>query len=455
MLPQKMAIVGLGVSGRSAFKAAANCGIEVCGFDQKTTTLEGDLVIESDPTLLAGKIIAGGFPVAVVSPGISPHTPLLRALRSAGIELWSEVELAWRIQESGSHAGRPWFVVTGTNGKTTTVGLLTSILTTAGMEVCEVGNVGLPITSQVDSAAEVFVVEISSFQLETTLTMAPELSICLNIESDHVDWHGSVEEYQRAKARVYDRTRGARVFFASDPIVQAMAPSAIDAASSSLVAIGENFVPRIGNDIYFNGEVLIHGDRVTFWEERGYSSSLGEDIQAAAALALLYGIAPEAVRIGIETYQPDAHRQALVSCHGGINWIDDSKATNSHAAAAALRDKPDGAVIWIAGGDTKGQTFDTLVEEVAPKLKAAVLIGKDRQPLAEALARCAPDVPVVNDEYTGVPEEWMPHVVAIAADLAQSDDYVVLAPACASWDQFVSYAQRGEIFSRAVLGMED
>lgn len=452
MLPPKIAVVGLGVSGKSAYQVAARRGIEVCGFDQsKPSDFDGLCVIDPDARELASAVATGGYPVAVVSPGIPIGSDLLVALRCAGIELWSEVELAWRLQESGTHAGRPWLVVTGTNGKTTTVGVLTAILGHAGVRVAEVGNVGLPITSQVDTDAEVFVVEISSFQLETTVSMRPELSICLNIESDHVDWHGSVEDYRNAKGRVYDRTKKARFYFDGDQLVKHLAEAAIEAADSELVAIGGAYLPIEDHQILGVNRVLVDGDRVGFWKERGYSHALGADIQAAAALSLAYGVPAASIEAGVAQYRPHAHRQELVSTAQGVLWIDDSKATNSHAAAAVLRDRDPGSVIWIAGGDAKGQDFDALVVEVASRLKAVVLIGEDRLALRSALAKNAPGVEIYEVEGGGDPQEWMGEVVARAQAEAEPGDSVILAPACASWDQFSSYAQRGQVFAQAVL----
>lgn len=459
VIPSRVAVIGLGASGTSAWQALHDRGCEVCVFDQRAPSgTHGAIRVVANPdqTELANAILAWSPEVVVTSPGVPATSSLLRTITAAGIPLWGEVELAWRLQEAGPGRGRPWLCVTGTNGKTTTVGILTAILAAAGEKVAEVGNVGLPITSQIDSAATVFAVEVSSFQLETALSLEPEASLCLNIDADHLDWHGTADAYRLAKGRVFDGAQRARVFFEGDAVVASLAHDAVR-TTAPLLGLSRS-TPQSGQ-IGISGETIVDGadgtvlailGEIPFLVQRNYSSALLDDVLAAVALARVHGVGPQAIQRGLRGFTLDAHRQALVSEADQVRWIDDSKATNAHAAQAALRDVPAGTAIWIAGGDPKGQDFDSLVASVADRLRAAVLIGVDRGPLKEAFARQAPGVPLIEVHGEGTPAQWMATVVQAAAQRAQTGDSVVLAPACASWDQFDNYSQRGEVFSEAV-----
>ena len=227
------AVVGWGKSGQGAAGALLARDWQVRAFDARggqslffDDVAGVEVHAEQDPTALVNAIIEAGPDLVVVSPGVPAHHPVFAACEQAGIDLWGEVELAWRLQEEGPHAGRPWLTVTGTNGKTTTVGMLGQILRSAGVKVEEVGNIGTPITRAIDSDAEVFAVELSSFQLHTARTVSPLASICLNVDADHLDWHGSVEAYAADKARVYENTIKACIYPASDRRVEAMVENA-------------------------------------------------------------------------------------------------------------------------------------------------------------------------------------------------------------------------------------
>ncbi len=464
MIPRRVAVLGAGTSGQAAAVAAARAGAKVRVFDQAADSNlqvppEITIPLTSDPDAadLAAAVLAWDPHVVVASPGIPPHSPLIADLGSK--PLWSEVELAWVLQEESSLAGRPWLLVTGTNGKTTTVGLLTSILGAAGENVAEVGNVGLPITSQVYGPASVFAVEISSFQLEHSAGLAPEASVCLNVEEDHLDWHGSAAKYRLAKGKVYDGTTGARFYFEEYPGVRQLAARAQRSGSSKLVPLDIRSVPHAGIGVsgddlvdhrFLDAVLLADLGRVPFYVSQGRPASLRQDIVAAAALARAHGVAAEAVQLGLESYQPDAHRGALIADSSSVRWVNNSKATNAHAALAALRDISPGTAIWIVGGDPKGQDFEQLVAGARQSLRAAVLIGADQEPVRRALCHQAPETPIVEIAGVGSPSEWMGDVVKAAAGYARPGDTVLLAPACASWDQFQSYAERGDVFAAAV-----
>ncbi len=467
-----IAVIGWGTSGRAAALALVQRGHRVVGFDQRAPESASDdglkdvdVHVVAEEAALADVVLAIHPRLVVVSPGVAPHTPVWRRTKEAGIPLWGEVELAWRLQESGPHAGRPWLTVTGTNGKTTTVGMLGSILRAAGEKALEVGNIGRPITRAIDSDATAFAVELSSFQLETTYTVSPEASICLNVDADHLDWHGSVQAYAAAKARIYHLTRVACIYPAADVEIEHMVEEAdvVEGARAIGITLG---IPAISQVGLVEGSLVDRAFLRTRHHEALHLATLDDlvhvaraqpspavvsDALAAAALARAHGVAPEYVAAGLRDFRPAAHRRAVIGEVADMTWIDDSKATNAHAAAASVAGLEPGTVIWIAGGDAKGQDFDDLVAQVAPLLRGVVLIGADRAPLRGSLRRKAPDVPVV--EVDGH-EDWMFSVVNEAVGLSHPGDTVVLAPATASWDQFHDYGQRGDVFVDAVRRLD-
>ncbi len=472
----RVVVVGLGTSGRAAAHVLDAVGATVLALDSDPEVVESaDLPggvargAEPDAERLAARALEGrhGLPdVLVASPGLRPRIPVLERAAAAGVPCWSEVELAWRIQEAPA-SDVPWLTLTGTNGKTTTVGMLSAILTAAGLRAPAVGNVGSPISMTVlEGEVDVLAVELSSFQLHLSHTVAPRASACLNIAPDHIDWHGSYGAYWAAKAKVYDRTERACVYAVADPATREMVEQADVREGARAVGVSLE-VPRPG-EVGLVDDVL--ADRAFLAERRTHAVPLatledlahlggGElpghvvaDALTAAALARAQGVAPEAVTQGLRDFRPGAHRIEHVLSHAGVAYVDDSKATNAHAAAASLASVRPGHAVWVAGGLAKGARFEDLVATRADRLRAVVLIGVDRQPLLEALARHAPEVPVV-EVRPGDTEDVMTSAVRAAARLAQPGDTVLLAPACASMDQFRSYAERGAAFADAARAL--
>ncbi|MGH3424878.1 MAG: UDP-N-acetylmuramoyl-L-alanine--D-glutamate ligase, partial [Nocardioidaceae bacterium] len=329
----------------------------------------------------------------------------------------------------------------------------------AGLRSAAVGNVGRPVLEAVmdPEPYDALAVELSSFQLHWSGSVSAEASCVLNLAPDHLDWHGSVQAYRTDKARIYEHTRLACVYNAEDPVTEQMVREAdvVEGCRAVGFTLGPPAVGMVG---------LVDGviaDRA-FVEERATSAAeLGtvSDIVpaaphnvanalAAAALARAHGVPQRAVREGLRAFSPDAHRIDQVAVLGDVRYVDDSKATNTHAAAASLR-AYDG-VVWVAGGLAKGAEFGDLVLDARDRLRGAVLIGRDRGVIADALRRHAPDVPVVEVE-TGE-TDLMERVVDAAASMARPGDTVLLAPGCASMDQFSSYAARGDAFVAAVRG---
>jgi UDP-N-acetylmuramoylalanine--D-glutamate ligase len=351
----------------------------------------------------------------------------------------------------------PWLALTGTNGKTTTLRMLASILRASGLRVGATGNVGDPIVSAVLDPAghDVLAVELSSFQLHWTHTLAVRSAAVLNVAPDHLDWHGSQEAYAADKGRIYEGVQTACVYNVADPATEQLVRDA-DVAEGAR-AIGFTLgVPGVGM-LGIVDDVLV--DRAFIAERQTSAAELAtvDDIRpaaphnianalAAAALARSIGVPAVAVRDGLRQYTPDPHRFCEVATLDGVAYVDDSKATNPHAAAASLNAYQ--SVVWIAGGLAKGAVFDDLVLGARERLRSVVLIGADRHLIKEALERHAPNVPVI--EVDGTDNMAMDRAVQAAADAARAGDTVLLAPACASMDMFANYASRGEAFAAAV-----
>ena len=468
------AVVGIGVSGQAAAALLDQYGYAVTCFDQSATevpaALSGTvtaLITVADPVKMGEAICAFAPSVVVLSPGVPEMSPIATIPKSEGIDVIGEVELAYRARALQAKPAK-WLAVTGTNGKTTTVGMTESILKAAQIDAIQTGNVGYPVTKAVTENHEVLVAELSSFQLATTVTLAPWASICLNVDSDHLDWHGDVDAYKAAKAHVYDRVQRARFAFADDSATAEMARDGAGPSESLLVPL--TFGAVASGDIGIVDGILIDlafldspEDEPTIADLRqvpllsgaltqrdGVSSPLVRDALAAAALARSLGVAGGDIVTGLQAFRMAPHRFAHVPTDDERYWVDDSKATNVHAASSALRSVVAGTVVWIVGGDAKGQDLSALVREASQVAKAAVVIGAEQQDLLEVFRANAPDLPVVSVPGVGPVESWMREAVRACDRLAGVGDTVLLAPACASWDQFVSYSQRGDVFQQAV-----
>ena len=334
-----------------------------------------------------------GYALVVTSPGFQPTTPVLAAAAAAGVPIWGDVELAWRLDAAGRYGPpRRWLVVTGTNGKTTTTSMLHAMLTAAGLRSLLCGNIGSPVLDVLDQPAELLAVELSSFQLYWAPSLRPEAGVVLNIAEDHLDWHSTMAEYSAAKARVLN----GRVAVVG---LDDRRAAALLATASAPVRVGF----RLGEPAA--GELGVRDGQLV---DRAFADDLALlpaasipvpgpsgvlDTLAAAALARCVGVPPEAIGAAISSFRLGRHRAEVVAVADGITYVDDSKATNPHAAEASVLAYP--RVVWVAGGLLKGASVDAEVARIASRLVGAVLIGRDRAQVAEALSRHAPDVPVV------------------------------------------------------------
>ncbi|MDH2394085.1 UDP-N-acetylmuramoyl-L-alanine--D-glutamate ligase [Streptomyces sp. HNM0663] len=459
---QHITVAGLGVSGIPAARVLHGLGAVVTvvndGDDERARAQAAELEAEGIAVRLGdGATLPEGTELVVTAPGWKPDKPLFAAAAEAGVEVWGDVELAWRLRGRDGREAAPWLAVTGTNGKTTTVRMLASILQAAGLKTAAVGNIGVSLLDAVlgDEKYDVLAVELSSYQLHWAPSLRAHSAAVLNLAPDHLDWHGSMEAYAADKGRVYEGNTVACVYNAADPATEDLVRAAD--VEEGCRAIGFTLGTPGPSQLGVVEGLLV--DRAFVPDRQRQAQELAEvaDVQpsaphnianalAAAALARAFGVEPSAVRDGLRAFRPDAHRIEHVAEVDGVAYVDDSKATNTHAAEASLAAYE--PIVWIAGGLAKGATFDELVRRSARRLRGVVLIGADRELIRDALARHAPEVPVVDLDRTDTGA--MPAAVREAAGLARPGDTVLLAPACASMDMFVNYNKRGEAFADAV-----
>lgn len=455
-------VLGLGVAGYSCADALMQLGAHVTVIDGSSgAKLQERARILTSLGVAVELDYAGGLPdgtdLLVVSPGPRPSHPVIVEALQAQVPVWGELELAWRLRDPESAAA--WLCVTGTNGKTTTTLMLESMLRSAGYRTCAAGNIGNPLVDVVmHDDVEVIAVEVGAPQLPFVHSVSPVASVCLNIADDHIDHFGSMDEYIAAKARIYERTQEAAVYNVDDASTLRMVEDAdvIEGCRAIGFTLGVPGLSMLGvvEDLLVDRAFIAERDRsaqelASIADVHPAAPHNIANALAAAALARAFGVPPTAVRDGLRTFEPAAHRIADAGSAGGVRYVDDSKATNAHAALTSLSAYD--SIVWIAGGMSKGQEFDELVRISATRLRGVVLIGVDRADIGRALARHAPDVPVVDVSTTETGA--MVEAVQKAASLAQPGDTVLLAPGCASWDMFADYTDRGRQFADAVRNL--
>ncbi|QIB46282.1 UDP-N-acetylmuramoyl-L-alanine--D-glutamate ligase [Streptomyces aureoverticillatus] len=457
---RNVTVAGLGVSGVSAARALAGLGAAVTVVDGGDGETHRARAAELAATGIAVRLgdaetLPEGTDLVVTSPGWKPSSPLFAAAAAAGVDVVGDVEIAWRLR--GPDAA-PWLAITGTNGKTTTTQMLASILAAAGLRTAAVGNIGTPIVDVVlegDDAYDVLAVELSSYQLHWAPSLRAHSAAVLNLAPDHLDWHGSMEAYAADKGRIYEGNQVACVYNVSDKATEDLVREAD--VEEGCRAIGFTLNAPAPSQLGVVDGILV--DRAFVPDRQKQAQELAEvaDVSppaphnianalAAAGLARAFGVQATAVREGLRAFRPDAHRIEHIADVDGVAYIDDSKATNTHAAQASLAAYE--SIVWVAGGLAKGATFDELVAGAAARLRGVVLIGADRALIREALARHAPEVPVVDLDRTDTGA--MSEAVRQAARLARPGDTVLMAPACASMDMFTNYNKRGDAFAAAV-----
>lgn len=475
---KRVLVVGLGVTGQAVEHVISNLPEDARPGRVWTLDAKNPLATFASVELVDFSQVD----LVIASPGWAPHSPVLATALESDIPIWSEIELAWQLRTArvdGTFA--PWIGITGTNGKTTTIGMLESILKADGRNAVAVGNVGRPVIEvALDPTVDVVALELSSFQLHYTHSMALDAAVVLNIAPDHIDWHGSYQNYAADKGKIYENVKIAAVFNQQDVATRDLVAGAevADGARgvgftiaspgrSDLGMVEDVLVDRAFHMDFTNplrhqnaAELATLADLKHLVSGDSLPPHIVANALAAAALARAVGVSQVAVRDGLRNYLPGDHRIALVrtvetAAGERIHFVNDSKATNTHAAEASLKSFDDGSVVWIAGGLAKGATFGELIASISAKIKSVVLIGVDQDGLKEALMEHAPHLPVIavqpfaenGDKRAGV--DVMAEAVAVAGDLAGDGDTVLMAPACASMDQFTTYAERGTAFAQA------
>lgn len=451
----KVLILGAGVTGSSLARALKRRGAEIAFVDENITRTElADVYAPS-------KVVLQEWDFVVTSPGWRPHHPFFDQARSMKKPILNEVDIAWWIKQEVAPSQR-WIALTGTNGKTSTVELTAAILRNAGVSALACGNVGTTVIDALESGEgyEYLVVELSSFQLHWMAEPSFAAVAILNIAQDHIDWHGSFEAYALDKAKILDRAeiailngddgaivkhtqswKGRKVFFTLN------SPQSGELGVVEDLLVDRAFVPDP-----LEASLICEVGEVQPRAPHTISNSL-----AAAGLARAVGIAHESIRSSIAGFTPGRHRIELVHESNGVRWVDDSKATNPHAALASLFASPSN--IWIAGGLLKGADITPLIKKAADQMKAVIVIGQDGQLIERAFLEHAPHVrrvhidPPSDYERAGSNNSLMEEIVRAAQALASAGDTVLLAPAAASMDQFISYADRGDRFAAAVKAL--
>jgi UDP-N-acetylmuramoylalanine--D-glutamate ligase len=450
---QRILVLGAGVTGLVVARSLSKRGALISIADEQVSAVDGFDVAP------AKSFDVKNFDAVMVSPGWKPDHPLVTESIAAGVKIMNEVDLAWALKMDLAPNQR-WIALTGTNGKTTTVEMTAAMLREGGISAVACGNVGTTVLESVESSEnyDVLVLELSSFQLHWLREATFVAVAILNIAPDHVDWHGDFESYAAAKFSILDRA-STGIFSASDPEVLTRAAhwqgrkvffSLDTPGPGEMGVVEELLVDRafVANpqEAAMIAEVL----EVVPTVPHSVSNAL-----AAAGLARTVGVDHESIRRAIQNFKPGRHRIETILEKDGITWINDSKATNPHAAAASLLGTL--SAIWIAGGLAKGAQMDQLIERCKSRIKAAILIGTDRELIATELRRQVPEVEIVYIETDsgyvkgGASNSLMEAVVSAAKSRAIAGDTVLLAPACASMDQFISYADRGDRFASAVM----
>ncbi|MEY4313227.1 MAG: hypothetical protein RLZZ319_736 [Actinomycetota bacterium] len=465
----KTVVLGLGATGFSVADTLWELGAELLvvattASDEHRAMLDAlgiDVEVLATEAEATARVRDFAPDLVVVNDAIRPDHPVVRYAREHDAPVWNDIELAWRVRDKVTPAR--WIAVTGTNGKTTTVQLTAHFLRQAGIAVAPVGAAGTPVLDAVrdPSGFDVLVVELSSVQLHWLAVdgpgaIRPHLSACLNVADEHLDWHGSAEAYRAVKGKVFHNTERAVLYNRGDAVTEdlvreadvidgceaigfgLLTPDTGELGTIEGILVDRAFVPDRRN----TAQELTTLDRLA---ELGFATPhMILDILAAAGLAIASGASADAVANGLESFNREPHCGDVVAEHGGVTWVDDSKAVNPHAANVGLLSYP--SIVWIVGGVFGDAPLDDLIHAHASRIRGIVAIGADRSIPRDLVARHAPSIAFVEVDDTDV----MTAAVRAAAELATAGDTVLLAPAASSMDQFVDFADRGRQFRAAV-----
>ncbi len=439
---KKCLVVGAGVTGRAVEKALKKFGALPILFDERIQSNSG--VVDQIPDSIE---------LAIISPGWRIDHPAILKLKQAGVEMISEVDFAWKIKEVLAPKQR-WVGLTGTNGKTTTIKMIESIFKSAKVNGAACGNVGQTVIESVirEQPYDFLALELSSFQIQWSDLPQYEAVAILNIAEDHIDWHGSFNSYAGAKLKLLNHGKRSIVNKSDPELFKRVSNNSVTWFSLDTPLPGElGIVENLLVDRAFSPSTTQANEIAEIVDVTPTVPHNVLNALAAAAIALSVDISYSAIKEGLKNFSTDHHRMELVISKNEISWIDDSKATNPHAAIASLLSYFN--VIWIAGGLAKGASMDELVQRTASRIKTVILIGKDRELIAQAFLRHSPKTEIIQVDLKSDGRELMLDVVKQAIKIAKAGDTVLLAPACASMDQFESYVDRGNSFSDAVKAL--
>jgi UDP-N-acetylmuramoylalanine--D-glutamate ligase len=433
----RVVVIGLGASGLAAARVLAGEGARV-----RVTESRPRHEVEAGEAERAGaEVLAGGHrpehldgaTLVVTSPGVPESAEVLRWARQRRLEVWSELELGARL------ARCPYVAITGTNGKTTTTEIVARCLREGGLDAVACGNIGHPFSLAAVEGHQALAVEASSFQLRFHRSFHPRVSVLLNLAPDHLDWHGTFERYREAKRRVYERQGNGDTHIGNRDDAHAAAVS----RDAPCPVRWFTLEPPQAGSVGMRGDDLVDhlGDAERRLATISGPPSFRADVAAAAAAALSFGVDPEAVGRAVSSVGPLPHRGVVVAEVGGVRFVDDSKATNPHAALAAIDGLSD--AVLVAGGRSKGVDLSPLAQ-AAPRLAGVIALGE-----------AAGEIRVVFEGRVPVREAVsIEEAVEVGARLARPGATVLLAPACASQDMFRDYRERGDRFAAAARRLE-
>lgn len=447
---KRVLVVGAGVSGQAVCEFLQAKQARVTLTDSRTREQIGqaaDLLVRMGIHLVLGDyppVSQETFDLLVVSPGVPLTVPPVAQAAVSGVPLLGELELACHF------ARAPIVAITGTNGKTTTTSLTGQMFRDAGYKTLVAGNIGLPLVSEIENytAGDRVVAEVSSFQLETTRHFSPRVAVILNITPDHLDRHGSMEEYIRAKAQIFARQKPTDwcVLNYDDPVTRELARD----CPSQVIFFSRRHILEKGSFIQ-NGKIVIV-DEAGLREITGVASlripgshNL-ENAMAAAAAGHAMGLAPGDIARTLESFSGVAHRLEYVATLNGVDYINDSKGTNPDAAIKAL-EAYDVPIVLIAGGKNKGVSFTEFAEKIKEKVRVLITVGIHGYQIEEAAREQGFTNIFLARDY--------PHAVQLAYEHAHPGEVVLLSPACTSWDMFKNFEERGELFKKLVLELKD
>lgn len=427
----RVLVLGAAISGVAAARLARNLGWSVVVYDQRSEPLPA-LTAQGIPAVSGewdSKYLED-VDLVVTSPGVPESSrPISEAIR-AMIPVWSEIELAWR------QLSVPVVAITGTNGKTTVTSLIAEMLAESGRRAAPLGNIGTPLSDAVGRSLDVAVVEVSSFQLRFTESFRPDVAVVTNVAPDHLDWHGTFDRYVEAKRHIVARQRREDVVVFD--VDDRGATGLVAGAAAHKIEVSGRHLPTSGYGVD-EGRLVLGATSVDTADLAVTGPAFLFDLAAAAAAASQMGATSKAISSVARNYVPAPHRRTTIMVRGGVTYVDDSKATNPHAALASISSFE--SVVLIAGGLAKG--LDVAPLAAHPNVHTVVAIGESAPVLLEAAG------------VRGVPAESMKDAVATATRRAKPGDVVLLAPGCASFDMFADYGRRGDAFAEALRALPE